>query len=151
MILIAHRGNTEGPQPEKENHPDYIDKAISLGYDVEVDIWGSFDTKLYLGHDTLQYEVEPEWIFKRVNKLWLHAKNIQALFSFSQQAMGACIFWHQKDDYTLTSNGFLWTYPGAILTPKSICVMPEKVPETYNEQDLKNCAGVCSDFISRYK
>ena len=59
MILIAHRGNTEGPRPEKENHPRYIDRAIDLGYDVEVDICGSFDTGLHLGHDEPQFKIEP--------------------------------------------------------------------------------------------
>ena len=41
MILIAHRGNTIGPNIEKENHPDYIDEAIKKGFDVEVDIRGN--------------------------------------------------------------------------------------------------------------
>ena len=39
MKLIAHRGNINGPNPEKENHPDYINTAIKSGYDVEVDVW----------------------------------------------------------------------------------------------------------------
>jgi len=151
MILIAHRGNTEGPRPEKENHPDYIDKAISLGYDVEVDIWGSFATKLFLGHDEPQFQVTPDWIFKRGKKLWIHTKDIQAFHSFALQITGLQAFWHQTDRYTLTTNGYIWTYPGAILTPDSICVMPERVPETYSEQDLKTCAGICSDFIGKYK
>ena len=34
MILIAHRGNTSGPNPEKENNPQYVDKAIDSGYNV---------------------------------------------------------------------------------------------------------------------
>ena len=151
MILIAHRGNTEGPRPEKENNPRYIDRAIDLGYDVEVDIWGSFDTELHLGHDEPQFKIEPEWIFKRAHKLWIHTKDIPALFTFSQQVMGMRAFWHQEDRYTITTNGFLWTYPGAILTPRSICVMPERVQDLYTEEEIKNCAGICSDFISRYK
>ena len=81
----------------------------------------------------------------------VHAKDIPALFTFSQQVMGLRAFWHQEDRYTITTNGLLWTYPGAILTPRSICVMPERVSEAYAEEDLKNCAGICSDFISRYK
>ena len=151
MILIAHRGNTEGPRPEKENHPDYVDKAIELGYDVEVDIWGAFNTKLFLGHDEPQHQIPPQWIFQRAHQLWLHTKDIAAFYTFSQQVPGLKVFWHQNDRYTLTTNGFLWTYPGAILTPKSICVMPERVPEVYTEEDLQNCAGICSDFPGKYK
>ena len=38
MILISHRGNLDGPQPENENRPDYIEKAL-LNYNVEIDIF----------------------------------------------------------------------------------------------------------------
>ena len=38
MLLIAHRGNINGPDKAKENHPDYINKAIEAGYNVEIDI-----------------------------------------------------------------------------------------------------------------
>ena len=37
MKLIAHRGNTHGPEEDKENSPDYIDKCLSEGYDAEID------------------------------------------------------------------------------------------------------------------
>ena len=39
MKLISHRGNLEGPNPERENHPDYIYGALQAGYDVEIDVW----------------------------------------------------------------------------------------------------------------
>ena len=38
-IWIAHRGNTRGPKPEKENQPEYILQAIQEGFDVEIDVW----------------------------------------------------------------------------------------------------------------
>ena len=38
MILIAHRGNTNGKLPDRENTNDYIKEAISKGFDVEIDI-----------------------------------------------------------------------------------------------------------------
>jgi len=28
MKLIAHRGNTDGPNPSEENNPEYIEEAI---------------------------------------------------------------------------------------------------------------------------
>ena len=37
MRIIAHRGNVTGPCKD-ENCPEHIDKAISLGYDVEVTV-----------------------------------------------------------------------------------------------------------------
>jgi hypothetical protein len=39
MKLIAHRGNIDGIQREYENRPDYIDLALSKGYDVEIDLF----------------------------------------------------------------------------------------------------------------
>jgi glycerophosphoryl diester phosphodiesterase len=37
-ILIAHRGNTYGPNEDKENSPEYIDDALKAGFDVEIDL-----------------------------------------------------------------------------------------------------------------
>ena len=37
--LISHRGNVDGKYPQYENLPEYVDKALNLGYDVEVDLW----------------------------------------------------------------------------------------------------------------
>ena len=65
-LLIAHRGNITGPNPEKENHPEYIDKAIACGYDVEVDVW-DVSGKLVLGHDVPQYEIDMNFLFDRKN------------------------------------------------------------------------------------
>ena len=36
MILIAHRGNTNGKLPDRENTNDYIKEAIAKGFDVEL-------------------------------------------------------------------------------------------------------------------
>ena len=151
MILIAHRGNVTGPNPEMENNPLYIDRALEKGYDVEVDIRGSFYTKFYLGHDQQQYMISPEWLFERAGKLWLHAKDIQALHSLTQQASNFNVFWHQDDFYTITTKGFIWTYPGHTLTPESICVMPEKFEGLYTTEQLNNCAGICTDFVEKHK
>jgi len=151
MILISHRGNTDGPNPEMENNPLYIDKALEQGYNVEIDIRGSFYTRFYLGHDEQQYMISPEWLFARASKLWIHAKDIQALHSLTQQASNFNVFWHQDDFYTITTKGFIWTYPGHTLTPESICVMPERFEGLYSQDELKNCAGICSDFVKKYK
>ena len=34
-----------------ENNPEYIQNALDLGYDVEVDVWGTKYGAWYLGHD----------------------------------------------------------------------------------------------------
>ena len=151
MILIAHRGNIFGPNPELENNPQYIEKAIDSGYSVEVDIRGSFMDGLFLGHDKAQYEVSPEWVFDRTEHLWIHTKDIQSFYTFTQQTTACNAFWHQTDYHVLTTAGFIWAHPGSILTPRSICVMPEISQTAYTAEDLQHCAGICSDYVSKYK
>ena len=38
MKYISHRGNINGKDLMLENSPKYIDRALKLGYDVEIDI-----------------------------------------------------------------------------------------------------------------
>ena len=139
MVLISHRGNTEGRKADRENNPSYIDEALQLGYDVEIDVW-FIEGVFYLGHDEPTYPVEREYL--KNHKLWCHAKNIKALEALLIEDIHC--FWHQNDDVTLTSNGYMWTYQGKELTKKSIAVMPERKVE------LKNISGVCSDYIKEY-
>ena len=145
MILISHRGNVNGRFESHENEPNYIDSAIDKGYDVEVDVWYKGGI-LYLGHDEPQYGIEFRWIRDRITKLWLHCKNIDALLFFKECGYPLNYFWHQKDDVTITSLGYFWTYPGKQLTKNSVAVMPE----IYND-DITKCVGVCSDNIINYK
>tara|TARA_R100001163_G_C5019802_1_gene162925 strand:- start:299 stop:742 length:444 start_codon:yes stop_codon:yes gene_type:complete len=143
MILISHRGNMTGPQPEEENSPEYITKALKK-YDVEVDVW-YVKGKWYLGHDHPLYPVDFE--FLKQKGLWCHAKNIDSLYELIQSDPEVNCFWHQEDDTTLTSLGFLWTYPGKKLTPKSIAVMPEK--KKFKNIDI--AYGICTDFPDSYE
>jgi hypothetical protein len=144
MILIAHRGNTIGKFESYENEPNYIDKAISEGYDVEIDVW-VIDGVIFLGHDRPQYGITQYWLNKRNTKLWIHCKNVEAMEWFSS-IEGFNYFWHDTDVMTLTSFGNMWVYPGKQPVRRSIAVMPE----IYND-DVSQCLGVCSDFIQNYK
>ena len=124
----------------QKNKPSYILNALEKKFDVEVDIWFE-KNKFYLGHDNPKYEIEDEFI--KIKNIWFHAKNIEAFNKLLN--LNVNCFWHQNDDVTLTSNGFIWTYPGRPLTEKSICVLPE-----LNKVKNFNCAGICSDFILDY-
>ena len=146
MILISHRGNINGPNKDKENSLSYIQEAINLGYDVEIDVWYK-DNMLWLGHDKPDYVVDFGWFRDRISKIWIHCKNIEALLSLKESNYPLNYFWHQNDDVTITSLGFFWTYPGKKLTSNSIAVMPEI--EEYH--DIEISYGICSDYISKYK
>ena len=142
-ILIAHRGNLEGPSVEYENNPNYVSGGLFAypSLHAEIDVWfqkGDF----FLGHDDPRYKINEDFLVNA--RLWCHAKNLPAFERMLSNPLIHC-FWHQEDDFVLTSRGYIWTYPEKKLTPKSICVMPElwkEVPNTFG------VAGVCSDFIS---
>jgi len=138
MIKIAHRGNLDGPNKKYENSPEYIKEALQEGYDVEIDIW-SYEKDLFLGHDIAEYKISIDFLQNK--KFWCHCKNIDALNILLYN--GVRCFYHGTDDATLTSDGYIWTYPGKHLTEKSICVMPERD----NWRVGKNIAGICSDYI----
>ena len=146
MIYISHRGNIHGPKPELENTPEYIDAAIAQGFDVEIDLWATEDG-LFLGHDEPQYSVELAWLQKRSKKLWVHCKNYLAL-GICRDSKLHCFF-HNTDDYTMTSSGYVWAFPGKPIASHScIMVMPETHSDIKN-LDLGEYAGVCSDYIKK--
>jgi hypothetical protein len=143
MIYISHRGNLKGRSVERENEPAYIDEAINAGFDVEIDMWW-VDGRVYLGHDEPKYEVDNEWLVDRVDKLWVHCKNVELLNWIRSTILH--YFWHEEDTLTLTSKQYVWVYPGKQPIIGSIAVMPE----IYNDK-IKKCVGICSDFVEDYK
>jgi hypothetical protein len=144
MIYISHRGNINGRIEEVENKPEYIDDAIKMGYNVEVDVW-FVNGIWYLGHDKLQYEINYSWLKERKSKIWVHCKNIEAL-EICDEKIELHYFWHQEDTVTLTSQGTIWAYPGKQPIKNSIAVMPE-----IHNDNVVGCLGICSDYIQKYK
>ena len=55
MLLIAHRGNLNGPDPINENKPETIKNVINMGYDCEIDV-RYINNELFLGHDNPDYK-----------------------------------------------------------------------------------------------
>lgn len=147
MIYIAHRGNVFGPNIELENSPKYIEKAISMGYDVEVDIWKN-NSSFFLGHDYPQFEVSLTFIQQISTNTWFHCKNKEALEDISNVCPEVHYFWHQTDDYTLTSKGYFWVYPGKGAIDNSIILFPEREKQLLNVS--KKIYGICSDYIGNY-
>ena len=158
MKLIAHRGNISGPDPLKENSLEYIDAAIELGYDVEIDIrHNPTEQQLYLGHDEPQYQVSMLWLFQRKDKLWIHCKDFSSLEVLSNSDVNFNYFWHETDKHTLTSKGFIWSYPGQLYGSNSVIVMPEMsdILRFYgSDTDIVvdwDCYAVCSDYVGKIK
>lgn len=145
MKLISHRGNIDEKNIDRENSFSYIIEAIEKGYDVEVDIWYT-DGCWYLGHNKPTYKIDFENFNNYIEKIWFHCKNLEALQEFNKS--NSIYFWHENDSFTLTSNKYIWTFPGKKLTNKSICVLPEI--SDYSKDELTMCYGICSDYIKNF-
>ena len=59
--FISHRGNLNGEEPEYENTTDYINNALSKGFECEIDVW-FVKNEFYLGHDTPEEKIDIEFI-----------------------------------------------------------------------------------------
>jgi hypothetical protein len=76
----------------------------------------------------------------------IHCKNIDSLLFLKLQNNSFNFFWHENDTISLTSIGYIWAYPGKQPIPNSIAVLPE----LHNDK-IKECIGICSDEISKYR
>jgi len=140
MKFIAHRGNTNGPNPVEENKPDYIMVALSNGHDAEIDVH-YINGEWWLGHDKPDYKVTLDFLQQK--GLWCHAKDLCTLNELLKYNI--ICFFHDTDAGVVTSNNYIWTYPGKEITERSIAVMPECVTDWHYE----TCYAVCSDYISK--
>ncbi len=138
MKLISHRGNLNGPDLLLDNNPNHIEKVLSMGIECEIDVWFC-DEHYYLGHDGPLNKIPDSFLLK--NGLWCHAKNLQALESMLNKNIHC--FWHENDDFTLTSRGYIWTFPEKSVVKKSIIV--DNSIEWKNKN--YNCFAICSDYI----
>jgi hypothetical protein len=147
MYLIAHRGNVRGRNEQRENTEDYILECLESGYDCEIDVW-VIDNEIFLGHDYPCKKTSLEFCLKNKDHLWIHCKNSAALHLFINEPVNC--FYHDKDDYTITSKGIVWGNIDSKCVSNMICVMPEKhCHNTFG--DFKDYIGVCSDYISHWK
>lgn len=136
MKIISHRGNLYGIKNEYENNPIYIEQALKLGFDVEVDVW-HIDNKFYLGHDIPQYFINSSWLIDNSNFLWCHAKNTEALFELFKLKVHC--FWHETDKITITNRGIPWCYPNTFIENGiTVCLGVDKINT--------NIYGICTDY-----
>jgi len=142
MKFISHRGNLTGPNPSKENSPEFILESITSGFECEIDVW-YVNGKFMLGHDFPVYPIDLE--FLKNDKLWCHAKNLEALDIMLDNNVHC--FWHENDQRTLTSRNYVWTFPNQQVCNKSVIViLTDKI--TKINMDI---TGVCGDYVVNWK
>lgn len=143
MNYIAHRGNIAGINPERENTISYINEALAQLYWVEVDVQ-CVNGDMYFGHDYPQERVDIGLIMHPC--VICHAKDIEALDYLLE--VGAHCFWHQKDTVTLTSQQFIWCYPGTHMkNSRAIWLDLHNNPLPH---DISNIFGICADDFTKY-
>lgn len=96
-----------GEDPSIQNNPVHILMLLESGIPCEVDV-RYVDSNFYLGHDSCDYKIFLG--FLKNKNLWVHCKDLASLEICL--ASNIHCFWHQNDDYTLTSKGYIWTFPG---------------------------------------
>ena len=150
MIIISHRGVSNGKDKNLENKPIVVEQRIAEGFNVEIDFWCEGD-KFYLGHDYPDYEININWLVKFSNFLWIHCKNAQSLsYLNSLKNDKLNYFYHENDPYTITSKGNIWCYPGSEIINDSVYLFPENYP--INQEIVKNFnLNICTDYPNRYK
>lgn len=144
MKIISHRGNIKGSLPDKENRPSYIDCAIALGYDVEIDV-RFINNTYYLGHDEPQYKVNEKWLEERINRLWIHCKNIDAAIKISQLNKNYIFFGHSNDPYVIISNKKIWCHALTSAITNE-CVVPLMSEKDIEEYSFSIPYAACTDY-----
>ena len=156
MHVISHRGQLDGPSSEQANYPNHLSSIIKLYADLlfEIDLW--IDSNGYaLGHDFPQYPVSYSFLEHISSRSIFHIKNIQtcsqeAILSLSKVTSSFHYFSHEEDNFTLTSQGWIWSHPKNGILPNTIAVMPENslsVAEIYKLPQLcPDLVGVCTDY-----
>jgi len=151
VVIIAHRGNLNGPNLKLENTINYIKNAINEGYNAEIDVWHE-NNVLYIGHDYDKkkfYKNTLDFLLEHSDKLWIHCKNIEALIYFLEFKK-LNVFGHDNDNYVLTSKHNMFCKPGHPSNKNVVIVMPEIAP-VYLLEDFNNCYGVCTDYPMEIK
>lgn len=142
MRLIAHRGNLNGPNLDRENSPDYIDAALSEGFDAEIDLWIS-NSKPALGHDSPEYPVSWHWLLTREDRLWIHCKSFEALVQADRRGFHA--FFHHEDALAITTRRFFWCHPSTPFFSKRSVILDFELSRQDWVSKSRDCFAVCTD------
>ena len=146
MILISHRGNISGVDFNRENSQSYIQEAIDLGYDVEIDV-RYINDNFWLGHDEPEYKIELEWLLEREDSLWIHCKNFEVLSELIGTNLR--IFYHLKEDYTIISDKHIWAHNLENVNDK--CIIPLMTEDDVLNWSSVKVHGICSDYVRLLK
>lgn len=166
LRLISHRGNLNGPNPDRENTLSYLKEALAAGYDVECDVWcgdlvdGKVVTpglKFWLGHDEPREEVPLS--FLRDNRVWVHCKDEDAYEYLKKFLDINCFISHDSISSSVTSRGYHWLhtdFSGVLVSDNNISPYGA-LKGSYTDINLSNAikngnvCGLYSNSFSKIK
>lgn len=140
MLLISNKGNTNGSIPHLENTIEHVDNALSLGYNVKIDIW-YHNKKLFLGQDGPKNEITWPWLIKNADYFWLNCMNVNTFSFLVENGKSLNFFYNTEDDVTITSKGIPW----------SSGKTPIKGTMTCDESNISGSLGLCSDRVQNWQ
>lgn len=171
--IISHRGNLNGRNVFNENRPahiiDFIEKYPYFDLELDVRIPYPEHGTVWLGHDEADYKFSEitDAIDACRNNIFFHAKDMNAASKLMKKYNypgRVDVFFHGRDDMTITKNGLIWLYPNQAIFKmdldwsKCVVVLPEYNSgwfstykgtleiETYYVKMLQNCHSVCTDY-----
>jgi hypothetical protein len=151
MLFISYRGIYDGNNFEDANTPKQIQKAISNGFNVMMDVWKE-GSKFYLGNDQPITEVSEKYLQNK--RFWLNARNteMQNYLTAQPHSLYPNYFWFVSPmpppPYVVASNGKLIT-PGTVpINNNSVIYLPE-ISDTamFSTVNLK-CYGITSSYLT---
>lgn len=146
-LLISYRGNTSQIVPEQENKLEHIQNALNKGFHVMVDIWLVGTNNLATGTTRAQYPIDINFI--RENNIICHAMTSNTMNFLLEKGLH-CFMW-DREKYSLTNGGLIWSSVDPQVNSRTILVLPERnIPHLSVLANLK-CAGICSSRIQEIK
>lgn len=142
-LIIRHRNRYSGPSKD-DNNPYFINSAILEGWDVEIDL-RYYRGQLYLGHDKPEYKINFDFLTQHKERLWIHAKTIESFEFLTQTCCSLNYFFHDEDDYTLTSKKFIWCHPRVKYVPQNGIMLDFSQTPNYDAKIY----GICVDYIPK--
>lgn len=146
MIIYAHRGNLAGVSSARENTPKAVLEALDEEFGVEVDLRKK-EGQWFFGHDGPTYPVNLAEFDRPDVMFHLKTPDVPSLRYADAFAL-------DRDPYSLTLRGRLWTNYGEAIGSNSIACAPELV---LNSEPLEAFArrshgafGVCTDFPRQF-
>jgi hypothetical protein len=153
MIYIAYRGLYYGEDPQIENTPNQVSKALQYGFNAMVDAW-RVDGKLYLGSDQPLYEVSEKYLQNK--RLWISCRNQDMYDWISIQNIKLYPHYFQipfgpTPNYVTTNSGYYWTFQDTPINNQSIMAVPESYDRGLLSTVHLRCYGICSMFLQFIK